>query len=161
MKNGLFWLIITLLGTGSLLSLKQGNSHAITTNFPLSPESTDTLFVGLWKGIDESEVGFLGLESEGFAWFVIGQDTLGGADFEQGGHRARMTYEIDYEVSPKSIDFIVFSKDLNVELGRLPGIFEFLSKQQVRLSLNFSGNKRPEDFEKGDDMVTLERVFGK
>ena len=159
MKNGLFWLIITFVGTGSLLSLTQIGSRADTADRSLNPQVSDTTFIGLWKGVDESDVGYLSLENEGFAWFVIGQDTLGGEDFEQEGHRARMTYEIDYQVSPKSIDFVVFSKDLNLELGRLPGIFEFINTKQVRLSLNFTGNKRPEDFEKGDDMVTLERVF--
>lgn len=159
MKKLVLAIIIAIVGLCTYWNLGSENNIGHTSLYHVV--HSDTLFIGLWKGIDKSEVGYLSLEKEGFAYFVIGNDTLGGSDFMQGGHRASMTYEIDYSTSPNSIDFVVYSKELNNEVGRLPGIFEFIDRRKVRLSLNFTDDKRPDNFNEGDDMIVLKKVNSK
>ena len=113
--------------------------------------------LGHWQGEDQSEVGYMILDKEGFAAFIIEGDTLGGPSFVLEGLEAFMTYEIDYAAEPFTIDFILSTSEDGAELGRLPGIFEFPERNQMHLCVNFGGQERPTTFVE-EDSIVFERV---
>ena len=113
--------------------------------------------VGLWKGVDQGDVGYINMDSAGFAYFVFKNDTLGGESFTMNGLEAYMKYEVDYTKSLKTMDFIIYLKINNLEFGRLPGIFKFDKKDRLILCLNFEGKKRPNTFIEGNT-IQLEKI---
>lgn len=116
--------------------------------------------IGLWKGIDQGQVGYISLDSTGFAFFIFENDTLGGESFIMEGQEACMKYEISYNHKPHTIDFILVLKENNMKVRVLPGIFEFETKDQMVMSLDFINEKRPRSFDDGD-MIKLNRVTQK
>lgn len=122
---------------------------------------TQNQHLGLWKGIDETgKVGHINLDTTGYAYFILGKDTLGGESFVLDGYEAYMTYQVDYAETPKTIDFTIFLKNEDLEVGKLPGIFKFDEKGSMTLCVNFDGEVRPETFAP-EDSIELERVSTK
>lgn len=113
--------------------------------------------IGLWEGYDQDEVGYLSLDSLDFAFFIIDGDTLGGKSFEMDGYLGYMKYIIDYNAPINSIDFIIYMKEGNQEIGRLPGIFKFDNDKKLILCLNFEGSSRPQEFNE-DDTIYLKKI---
>jgi hypothetical protein len=106
--------------------------------------------VGKWIDKAGQENGYFRLDSSGYAIIVLNNDTLGGKEFMINGHKASLAYEVDSISVPFKIDFIATDLDYNKEAGRLLGIFTFITKERIRLCVNFNGGDRPLDFsEKG------------
>ena len=53
--------------------------------------------IGMWKGIEKDKIAYFNLDKEGYAYFLINNDTLGGKEFIQKGIKAMMTYQVDYK----------------------------------------------------------------
>ncbi len=109
--------------------------------------------LGLWRGEDGGDIGYLAMDEAGFATFTVGRDTLGGRSFVVEEVEAYMRYEIDYGTVPHSIDFVVGDKESGAELGRLPGILRFEENKQLRICLNFDSPVRPTEFVEEDTIV--------
>jgi len=113
--------------------------------------------IGLWKSVDQDDVGYINFDSTGFAYFLIANDTLGGESFIMNDQEAYMKYEVNYNISLKTIDFIFFLKSNNLEMGRIPGIFRFDEKDRLIVCVNFENNERPSNFIE-EDTIILEKI---
>lgn len=106
----------------------------------------DSAHVGLWKGEDKGDMGYLELTSDGYATFEFQGEKMGGKSYYNDGLELAMTYEIDNKKTPAHIDFIMIDKSENSELGRLKGIIDMKSRDQLNLAIGFGGGSRPADF---------------
>lgn len=118
--------------------------------------SAQTQHIGLWKGTDQGEFGYLNIDPEGFAFFIIENDTLGGKAFTMDKVEYFMRYDITYDTLPNTIDFVLYTKADKLELKRLPGIFKFDGEDKMILCVNFNGNERPVEYTE-DGTIVLER----
>lgn len=119
-------------------------------------QSTNNEHIGRWEGRDKGEVGFLIFDTKGYATIQAMGKTMGGEEFLIGNNAAYMTFEIDYETTPYTVDFIIQQISDDAELARLKGIFEYLDKNTLKLALGFDGS-RPSEFGEDTDVV-FERV---
>ena len=115
----------------------------------------DSRFTGKWKGVSQSEVGYINFDKEGYVSFTVNGETMGGKEFVVEGQVLRMSYEINDTLKPKGIDIIVSSATTNKETKRVKGIFEFLSDTKVRMNINFDGAERPKSFGVKDDNTLI------
>ncbi|PQJ32369.1 hypothetical protein BST92_10715 [Nonlabens arenilitoris] len=106
----------------------------------------DSPHVGRWKGEDKGDMGFLELTSDGYATFEFEGQKMGGQSYVSDGVELAMTYKIDKKQSPAHIDFIMIDKSTDAERGRLKGIIEMKSHDQMHLAIGFGGGSRPTDF---------------
>ena len=127
----------------------------ITTLTSLTNISTS--YVGKWKGEDKGDIGFLTLDDEGYAYFDSGGQIIGGKSYNHQGVNASMRYEINENVTPYSIDFIITDLTQNVELGRLQGVVKLIEDNKLRMAIGFGGVPRPTDFTK--DAIIFNRVY--
>lgn len=119
----------------------------------------DKSLIGEWQGTDQGETGSFLFENDGFVTFTIGAETAGGREFENNGIICSMFYETNTLVKPHTIDLIVVQKDGGAELGRLPGIYEYMSSKKIKLQLSFDDKERPKTFnEKSGDVIILEKI---
>lgn len=102
--------------------------------------------VGLWQGEDDISIGYLKLDENGYAMLIVRGDTLGGSQFEINGMKTKLTYLVDYNNNPKTIDLVLTFLENNQEYKRLVGIFSFKGNERMMLRLNFKDTKRPNDF---------------
>ncbi|MEO1053402.1 MAG: hypothetical protein AAFX87_22400 [Bacteroidota bacterium] len=110
--------------------------------------------VGKWSGEDNGDFGSMILDAEGYATFEFDGRTMGGNG--KTGERS-LEYKIDYNTDPIEIDFIMKNVADASELGRLRGIIEFLTKDQMKLAIQFDPSaSRPTDF--AANAITLNRV---
>jgi hypothetical protein len=72
-----------------------------------SIENNKAKFIGKWIGEDKKDIGYLNFDSEGFAYFEIQGQIMGGKEFVQNGKKGSMTYEINSETKPIQVDLIV------------------------------------------------------
>jgi hypothetical protein len=79
---------------------------------------------------------------------------LGGKEFSQKGIKAMMTYHVDYNAKPYTIDLVITKLEDHKEVGRIVGIFDFPGKNQMKLKINFE-KVRPEDFSDETDFNTI------
>jgi hypothetical protein len=114
---------------------------------------------GLWKGVDQEDVGFLSFNEKGFAMLSINNETLGGENFAVNGINAKLTYLVNYSTNPIGLDLILTRLDSNKEVGRLLGIIEFIEDNKLKLRINFDSPTRPANFmpNDNDDSIILER----
>jgi hypothetical protein len=113
--------------------------------------------VGRWKGKDKGDIGFLTLTSDGYATFEFNGQTMGGKSYDHQGVKAAMKYTVNNGTSPKAIDFIIIDKRADEELGRLKGIINMKSKNEMQMAITFGGGSgRPTDF--STDAIVFDRV---
>ena len=113
--------------------------------------------IGLWTGEDKGDVGFINFDTAGYAFFVVDEDTLGGRSFDMGGQLGYMKYTVDYSKTPHWIDFIMYTLDYDMEVGRILGIFEYDETGRMMLCLDFDSPARPGSFEE-EGTIVLSRV---
>lgn len=113
-------------------------------------------YVGYWKGEDKGEVGFLKLTQDGYATFVMEDQSLGGKSTNYQGVDARMIYKIDDSFDPTHIDLVIIKNDNDQELNRLKGIIKMPDSDHLMMALGFNSPERPADFSK--DAITFSRA---
>ena len=118
--------------------------------------TTQSNYVGKWKGKDNGDIGYIILSEDGYATFEFDGETMGGKSYYQQNVEVAMKYIINDLVFPSSIDFIIVRNSDNRELGRLKGIIDMQTINEMQLALNFEGTERPNDFSK--DAVIFHRV---
>lgn len=113
--------------------------------------------IGKWKGKDKGDIGYLTLTDDGYATFEFNGQTLGGKSYDHQGRKAAMKYKVNTGTSPTSIDFIIIEQSSKDELGRLKGIINMLSRNEMQMALRFGGGAgRPTDF--SEDAIVFKRV---
>lgn len=113
--------------------------------------------VGLWRGLDRGEVGYVELSRSGHATFIFGTDTIGGATGKINGEKAQLQYKVDYDQVPAQIDFVAIRATDLLEVGVLKGIFKMNDHDQMVLCINFEGDVRPLIFT-GEDCIEFHRI---
>ena len=93
--------------------------------------------IGEWTGSDKGETGSLILNRGNSAIFVLGNQVLGGDNFEINGVKAILKYEIDYSKDPIWLDFVIYEEGQTLEKGRLKGIIRFLTNTKMEYRSNF------------------------
>lgn len=117
----------------------------------------DNPYIGLWKGRDSREMGYINLGPTGFAYFIIDNDTLGGEHFTTPeGNKGYMKYEVNEKNNPATIDFIMYESATQTEVGRVYGIFKMESQDRMNLCVNFEEAKVPDSFV-GENCIILEK----
>ncbi|MBC8757440.1 hypothetical protein H2O64_22410 [Kordia sp. YSTF-M3] len=113
--------------------------------------------VGRWKGKDKGDIGFLTLSADGYATFEFNGQTMGGKSYDHQGVKAAMKYTVNNGTSPAAIDFIIMDKRADEELGRLKGIINMKSRNEMQMAITFGGGAgRPTDF--SVDAIVFDRV---
>jgi len=122
----------------------------LLTSFNVNSEAEFSI-VGKWEGIDDKEVAYFIFQEDGYAFFELQGQTVGGKEFEIKGKKGSMSYEIDYSSNPMAIDFIVTIFEKN-ESRRLFCIAEKINNDKIKLAVGFGG-ERPTSFEGNDEMI--------
>lgn len=113
--------------------------------------------VGKWKGKDKGDIGFLTLSADGYATFEFNGQIMGGKSYDHQGTKAAMKYTVNNGTSPAAIDFIIIDKKADEELGRLKGIIDMKSRDEMQMAITFGGGAgRPTDF--SVDAIVFDRM---
>lgn len=120
-----------------------------------SQELNKTNLIGKWvaKG-EETRISYIIFEKEGYATFEIEGEVIGGKDFTIKGEKAEMKYEINNNVEPNQIDFIVTKLEKGEQM-KLLCIAKFKSKNILHFAIT-NGDERPTDFHPNFSVI-LER----
>ena len=117
--------------------------------------------IGEWTGSDKGEIGSLILNKGNSAVLVIGNQVLGGDNFEINGVKATLKYEIDYSKDPIWLDLVIYEEGLKQEKGKLKGIIRFLTNTKMEYRLNFdpSADRFSKfDSEDKENTIVLDKV---
>ena len=135
-------ILVLLISALSLLSFKTDNN-------------TKKDLIGKWVGEDNSEIGFITFKDDGNAYFVVGETTFGGEEFEVDGKLFSLYYTTNFEVNPFEVDFIVTDLETKT-IKKMICIAEFIDKDTLHFAAGFE-NVRPTSFE-NEDAIILTRV---
>jgi len=122
--------------------------------FLLNTTSQKENFVGKWIGEDQSQIGYVMFDHEGYAAFEIDGEVMGGKEFYMKGQKGKMTYTINYDTNPIEVDFTI-TKIQSGEAKKILGIAEFTDKDVIIFDMSFDA-ERPTEF--SDNSITLKRV---
>ncbi|CAL2103707.1 conserved protein of unknown function [Tenacibaculum sp. 190130A14a] len=111
-------------------------------------------FIGKWIGEAKKEIGFLNFDSEGYAYFEIDGEILGGKDFVKNGKRGSMTYEINNKTQPIQVDLILTMFE-SKEQKKLLCISNFIDDDTMEFAIGFGGI-RPTEFN-SENTIILKR----
>lgn len=117
----------------------------------LTVEKENTKFIGKWIGEDKKDIGYLNFDSEGYAYFEIQGQIMGGKEFVMNGKKGKMTYEINSETNPIQIDFIVTVLESG-EQKSLLCIANFIDNDTMEFAINFE-EKRPTEFNSENSII--------
>ncbi|QHI35572.1 hypothetical protein IMCC3317_09180 [Kordia antarctica] len=137
--------------------LKKLSFALLTLMLLFSFTAPDGEHVGKWKGKDKGDIGFLTLSSDGYATFEFNGQTMGGKSYDHQGTKAAMKYTVNDGTSPTSIDFIILDLEEDTELGRLKGIINMKTSNEMEMAISFGGGAgRPTDF--SNDAIVFNRM---
>ena len=119
--------------------------------FSIAQKMEQTDFIGKWSGEDNGEIGFITFAEDGFAFIEIGGQLMGGEQFTIKGEKASLSYQINTEVEPITVDFILKNLVTNEE-RTLYCIAKYLEPNSMQFAINFV-DLRPEDFTDRNSIV--------
>ncbi|MEM6380816.1 MAG: hypothetical protein AAF705_21745 [Bacteroidota bacterium] len=108
-------------------------------------------FVGRWVGEDEKEVGYMNFDKEGYAFFEVEGQILGGKEFVIDGEKGEMTYEVNEKTSPIQLDLII-TKLATQDQRKLLCIVNFIDDDTMEIAMGFE-NVRPMVFDSENSMI--------
>ncbi len=114
-------------------------------------ENDNAKFIGKWVGQDENEIGYLNFDSEGYAYFEMQGQIIGGKEFVRNGKKGSMTYEINSETNPIQVDLIVTLFESN-EQKKLLCISNFIDDDTMKFAIGFEGI-RPTEFDSNNSII--------
>jgi len=120
----------------------------------LNAQTENNSFVGRWMGNDETEIGYIIFDDEGYAHLEARGQVLGGDEFVINGRKGSMTYSIDHETAPIQIDLTITDLESGKEMSLLC-IANFLDNDSMQFAIGFEGG-RPSDFDT-DNSIVLNR----
>lgn len=110
------------------------------TSLSLSAQDENEKLIGTWTGESKGEVGSFIFDEEGFVTIIIGQDTFGGKSFEMEGMTGNMTYVVDFNGDPHSLEMT-----LNIDgvgpTGTLYGLFEYIDEDTMKMGAGAMNEK--------------------
>lgn len=110
----------------------------------LGQDLTTNDFTGKWTGTEKDEVGSIIFDTDGYVLIEINGQVFGGKEFLINDGKASMTYEIDTQKNPMTLDFISTNLSTN-EQRKLLCIAEFIDSKQIRFASDFT-DIRPKEF---------------
>jgi len=126
--------------------------------FPLvsfSQVNVEAQFVGKWLGEDKKEIGTIVFDEEGYAYFEISGQIIGGKEFTMEGKKGSMAYYINSNTEPIQVDLVITKLESKEQISLL-GIAKFTDEYNMILALNFD-NTRPSEFTE-DNSIELHKV---
>lgn len=114
-------------------------------------ENDKAKFIGKWIGEDKKEIGSLNFDSEGYAYFEVQGQIMGGKEFVQNGKKGSMTYKINSETNPIQVDLIVTMLE-SKEQKKLLCIANFIDNDTMEFAINFEEN-RPTEFDSENSII--------
>ena len=110
--------------------------------------------IGTWHATDDGKLGYVKFAEDGFAWFIVDDNPIGGPAFMLDSVECNLTYTINYDVNPYQVDFVVKDNDSQSVVEYLKGIFVFqINQTQMWLCLDYSGKGRPAKFIDKDTVI--------
>ena len=113
---------------------------------PSIPQTHD--IVGKWLGNDANQLGYIVLDGEGYAYFLIKARVFGGKNFTLGEDEAQMTYELTNVQKGSDyfkLDFVITLTANQTEQKRMKCLLKWIDEDNFELASNYN-NERPEDF---------------
>jgi len=117
----------------------------------MTTENDKAKFIGKWIGEDKKDIGYLNFDSEGYAYFEIQGQIMGGKEFVQNGKKVSMTYEINSETEPIQVDLIVTLLETK-EQKKLLCISNFIDDNTMEFAIGFEGI-RPTKFDSENSII--------
>lgn len=117
----------------------------------MTVENDKAKFIGKWIGKDKKEIGYLNFDSEGYAYFEIKGEILGGKDYVDNGEKGSMTYEINTETKPIQVDLILTMFE-SKEQRKLLCISNFIDDDTMEFAIGFEGI-RPTEFNSENTLI--------
>ena len=114
-------------------------------------ENDKAKFIGNWIGEDEKEIGYLNFDSEGYAYFKVQGQIMGGKEFVQNGKKGNMNYEINSETNPIQVDLIATMLESGKQ-KKLLCIAKFIDNDTMEFAINFE-EKRPTEFDSENSII--------
>ena len=114
-------------------------------------DNTQFNIVGRWKGSDVKTIGYVVFQADGYAYFEVQGQKMGGKDFVENGKRASMTYKFKEMGKMMHIDIVV--KIVGEKNSHsLLGIAEKIDANSFKMQLGYN-NVRPKTFDKNETEV--------
>ena len=114
--------------------------------------------IGEWKGTDNrGQIISFVFDKSNHAFFVKGNEVIGGKDYELHGHKIEIKYKINYSKNPYWLDFVKYEDGSSDEILILTGIFRFISdtKIELRFTNTVHGSDRFTKFDPDDKENTM------
>ena len=114
-------------------------------------DNTQFNIVGRWKGSDVKTIGYVVFQADGYAYFEVQGQKMGGKDFVENGKRASMTYKFKEMGKMMHIDIVV--KIVGEKNSHsLLGIAEKIDANSFKMQLGYN-NVRPTTFNKNETAI--------
>lgn len=114
-------------------------------------DNTQFNIVGRWKGSDVKTIGYVVFQADGYAYFEVQGQKMGGKDFVENGKRASMTYKFKEMGKMMHIDIVV--KIVGEKNSHsLLGIAEKIDSNSFKMQLDYN-NVRPTTFNKNETAI--------
>ena len=114
-------------------------------------DNTQFNIVGRWKGSDVKTIGYVVFQADGYAYFEVQGQKMGGKDFVENGKRASMTYKFKEMGKMMHIDIVVkIVGEKNSHF--LLGIAEKIDANSFKMQLGYN-NVRPTTFNKNETAI--------
>lgn len=125
--------------------------------FSMATENIELKLIGKWTAKKDGDIIRLDFDPEGFVYFEINDQILGGREFVAvDGEKGSLTYEIKNETSPIHIDLIMTKLESKEEKRGLC-IAEFISNDSLNFMFGVEEGKRPSEFD-SENSIILTRV---
>ncbi|WP_396603336.1 hypothetical protein [Algibacter sp. R77976] len=114
-------------------------------------ENDKAKFIGKWIGEDEKEIGYSNFDSEGYAYFEVQGQIMGGKEFVRKGKKGNMTYEINSKTNPIQVNLVVTMLEPK-EQKKLLCIANFIDHDTMEFAISFDEN-RPTEFDSENSLI--------
>ncbi len=136
-------------------STNNKNTSNTTTGWDLKRK-----LLGRWYGGSEGEAkGYMTFYSDEILMMVSNGETIGGYEYEQGGQKVEVKYELNSFNTPNQLDIVFYANGKS--FGRMKGIIRFKDEKtfEFKLASSFS-SPRPNSFTSNADskVGTFKRV---
>ncbi|MEP2937126.1 MAG: hypothetical protein ABJM06_01945 [Gilvibacter sp.] len=94
--------------------------------------------IGTWEGDDGDQIGSIIFDNDGYCTFVVGNQVMGGKEFESDGKKGKMEYVIDESTTPIAITLTITkfaTADEAESTSSMYGLIEFIDDDNIKMAL--------------------------